>query len=450
VEFEQLALFDTTVSYSLFILIDTVLSSLGDIEHPDKEIQEFCRENVDRMGGLTDSATSIYKAFYKMIHCNLWAGFSVTENIFKVEDGSLWLDDFITYHPATITLRPDRKGRMIEGKPSMDTYESGIWQSADTGDVKLPMWKCVRLCRSEMYGNYYGVSALESVFKWCALKDALLDMMATALDRFGNPVIALTFPLFNSQQTEIDPETGEEKTLNTQELLERQILANQFSGGGNVLLLPQVDEKMKPTAQVLTTGNNVGSTFLEALYNCDREVSKGLYVPYGLSSIDNKVSGDMSQQQMEMFNRVLRSVYKEAVQPIISQSFHRLIKLNFNRESAKIAPTMPIKQSNRPEDRQYLMQVITGLTNVGYFNPQNETDWTMVRQMVDASDRKMDEKDLKFIKDMIITPRQSTGSSTNPASSNPSRVKGTAGVKKPKGSGPGRPVGTSAPKARGA
>lgn len=444
VEFEQLALYDTSISFGLFVLIDTLLASLGEIEHPDPEIQDFCRENISRMGGVEENSTSMYKSLFKMIHSTMWSGFSVTESLFKVEEGSLWIDDFVTYHPATIILRPNKKGRMVEGEQSIDMYKSGIWQATDEGDKLLPMWKTIRLSKSEMYGNHYGISALESAYKWTVLKDALLDMMAVALDRFGNPVVAITFPLHASNQVEVDPETGEERILTTQELLEKQILTNQFSGGGNVLLLPQLDKDMKPTAQVLTTGNNVGSTFLDAINNCDREVSKSLLIPYGLFSND-KISGDSSESQMEVFNRIVKAMYREFVQPILGQSFHRLIKLNFNRESAKIAPRMPLKQTYRAEDRTALLQIVVGLTNTGYFNPTDESDWSMVRQMVDASDRDMTKEDLEFIKAMIIAPREKTPSASG-SSSNSSRAKGTAGTKGVPGGGAGRPVGSTAPK----
>jgi len=164
IEFEQLALYDSSISFGLFVLIDTLIASLGDIEHPDSDIQDFCRENIARLGGLSEEGTPIYKALFKMIHCAMWAGFSVSENLYKVVNGSTWIEDFATYHPATIILRPNKKGRMIEGQQSRDSYKSGIYQVTDEGEKLLPMWKTVRLSKSEMYGNHYGISALESAY----------------------------------------------------------------------------------------------------------------------------------------------------------------------------------------------------------------------------------------------------------------------------------------------
>ena len=138
-------------------------------------------------------------------------------------------------------------------------------------------------------------------------------------------------------------------------------------------------------------------------------------------------------------------MHREFIQPILGQAFHRLIKLNYNREAANIAPTMPLKQTYRAEDRTALLQIIVGLTNTGYFNPTNEMDWNMVRQMVDSSDRDMTKEDVEFIKAMIITPREKTPSASG-SSSNSSRAKGTAGTKGVPGGGAGRPIGSTAPK----
>ena len=445
IEFEQLALYDTSISFGLFALIDTVLASLGEISHPDPDIQAFCRENVDRLGGLDSHSSPLYSALYKMLHCKMWSGFSATEVLFKVDKGALWIDDFVTYHPATITIRPNKRGRLIENEESRSSQRSGIYQSSDEGEVLLPLWKTILLTRSGMYGNYYGISLLESVYKWTILKEALLDMMAVALDRFGNPIIAITMPLYESNETEINPETGEERSLNTQELVERQIQTNQFTGGGNVLLLPQTEKDLKPDVKVLTTGNNIGSTFLDAIRNCDIEISKGLKTPYSLISNDSNLSGDATQQQSEFFTRIQGAIYKESIPTILSQSFHKLVKMNFTRESANIAPVMPLRQNTRSLDLLSLMQVANGLTSKGYLNPQNKTDWAMIRDLVGANDRPMEKEDLEFIKTIIIKPIENA-KSTGGGGANQSRKAGTAGVAKGAGVGAGRPTGTSAPK----
>lgn len=460
-EYEQIALFDTTVSYVLFVLIDTLISMLGPIEHPDIEIQNFLRENVSTLGGLPGTiddktksegpekldvkkSSVIYQALFRAVHCTMWAGFSASEVIYAPNKGRLFIEDFLTYHPASIIIRPNDKGRLTEGENTTTGKLSGIYQltgqinPTSPGESLLPLWKTIHLTRSSFYGNHYGISAIESVYKWQLLKEAFIDMQAIALDRSGTPIVAITVPIYATNQTEIDPATGEERVLTTQELIERQVQTQNFGGGGNILLLPQFSEDLPPKVQVITSGSNVGESFEIGIDRCDRETAKGLWVPFVLFPFGNRVEGlNDTQRAMELFNRIISNMYRQFIVPIVSQSFHVCVKQNFTRPSANIAPRFPIRHTTRPEEMVALMQMITGLTDRGYFNPLNETDWGMVREMVDVVDRAQTPEDLKFVKDMILVPKQ-------PAPSGGSG--GGQGSVRGKGTGAGRPVGTSAPK----
>lgn len=454
-EYEQIALFDSTVSYVLFVLVDTLIALLGPVEHPDKEIQDFLRENIDALGGLPGSvspddrvdastkpdyyASQIYQAIFRMVFTAMWAGYSTTEVLYGLNKGRLFIEDYMTYHPATILVRPNDKGRLTENEMTDEQRLSGIYQMTGAinpvspGETQLPLWKTVHLTRCSFYGNYYGISAIEPVYKWQLLKEALIDMQAIALDRSGTPIVAITVPVYNTNQTEVDPATGEERVLTTQELLERQVQTQNFGGGGNILLLPQFDEKLPPKAQVLTSGTNVGDSFEIGIDRCDKEMAKGLWIPYVLFPFGQRNEGmSDTQRAMELFNRIISNLHRQFVIPIVSQSLHQCVKLNFSRPSASIAPRFPIRQTTRPEDRVALMQMIGGLTDRGYFNPTDEADWSMVREMVDAVSRIQKPEDVEFIKDMIIVPKQ-------PAP-------GAAGTVRGKGVGGGRPTGTSAPK----
>jgi hypothetical protein len=459
-EYEQIALYDTTVNYVLFVLIDTLLSMLNPIEHPDPEIQEFLRKNIDMMGGLlpTDNpngdryvATSsqLYESLFRILYSTMWAGYSTTEVLYRVESGQLLIEDFLSYHPATILIRPNRRGRLVEGEIAYDMRPTGIYQltgqlnSMYPGESQLPLWKVVQLSRQGMHGNHYGISAMEQIYKWHLLKEAFIDMQAVALDRSGTPIVAITVPIYNTNQIEIDPVTGEERQMTTQEILERQIQMQNFGGGGNIILLPQIDSSMQPKIQVLSNGSSVGEHFEIAIERCDREIAKGLLTPYILLFPSAKGENVRdTQRPMELFNRIVISLYKQFIIPTVTQSFHRLIKLNFTRESAKIAPRFPLRGATRPEDRVALMQMISGLTDRGYFNPMEPVDWAMVREMVDAANRTQTSGDQDFIHQMIIMPKlpvPTEGDSGGDGKKRDGTVRG-------KGVKAGRPKGTSAPK----
>jgi hypothetical protein len=144
---------------------------------------------------------------------------------------------------------------------------------------------------------------------------------------------------------------------------------------------------------------------------------------------------------MELFNRIVTSIYRQFIPDIVCQSFYPLVLESFSRSSAKIPPTLPLKNITRPEDRVALMQVIKGLTEDTYLNPSNETDWAQVRNILDFNEREMTTQDKKFFKDMLITPRQKTSGS---GSLNPSsRPRSLDNAVQGKGTGAGRPTGKS-------
>lgn len=435
-EYEAVALYDTTVKSALNILLDAVTASLGDIEHPDEDIQNYMRYTIERM--LDVHGVDLHLLLKRAIKTALWGGFSHSEVLYDVDDNKLFVKDVVNYHPSTVVIRPNAKGRLTENEPTGDGRRSGIYQtSANQIEVQIPIWKSCLLIHDLEFSNYYGRSLMEAIYRWHVLKEAIVDMMTVALDRFGNPIVAITLTPSPSQQVEVDAETGEERQLTTQEVLERQVQGTGY-GQGNVLFLPQFDPAMKPDVKVLTTGNNVGSSFLDAINFCDIQLVRGLLVPYGLiDTTATEMSGSM-ERHMEIYNRIVKTIYKTFVCPFITQVFGRLTKFNFNRSTAKIAPKLPLRSNTRPQDSVALMQLISGLTNQGYFNPTNSVDWAMVREMVAAMDRPQDKKDIEFVKQLLVYPRQKT------EGGNPERDRSSEGEVNGTGKR-GRPPGTSAP-----
>jgi hypothetical protein len=117
--------------------------------------------------------------------------------------------------------------------------------------------------------------------------------------------------------------------------------------------------------------------------------------------------------------------------PIARQAFTRLIQHNFNRESARHAASFSRIYSDRAEDRVAMMQVVSGMTDKGYFNPTNASDHQMVRQMVRALDRPHDKGDIEFIKKVLYKEVQGAGRPTGV--SKPLQTARPKAAKKPTG-----------------
>ena len=407
--YENTFKFEPVIQQGINLVIDALIGALGEVEHPDKEIQEFCRYNLSRQQDLycVDLITKIKE----VTKITLWSGFSVTEPIYELEEGNVFLKDYITYHPTSLIIRTNKKGQLVENEDSFEGphLKSGIYQTSfnnNTGETQLPLWKVALITYNQEFNNYYGRSIIENCYRWHVLKEAITDMMLTTLDHYGNPTTLVYVPKVMSGESEVNPITGETRPLSIQEVLHKQISDEYTPSNSNYLFIPFSDPQLKPSAQILSGTNNLGSSFLEAIKHCQTEIIRNLLIPYSLLSADNASADTFSERQIEIFNRIVSSLYKSIVVPFVNQTLYKLVKYNFNRESAKFPPVLPLRKTTRPEARVALMQMIRGLTEIGYLNPRNDSDWMSVREMVDALDRDMDKEDKKFVEDILVKPKE--------------------------------------------
>lgn len=440
--YENTFKYEPIIQQALNVMIDALLGALGPIEHPDPDIQEFCRYSLARHE--ESYCIDIFTKLREVCLLTISSGFSITEPIYEIFNSEILIKDYVTYHPSTITIRTNKLGQLIEGDESYEGphLKSGIYQSTTQkyGEVLLPLWKISLLTFNKEYNNYYGTSIIENCYRWHVLKEAYVDMMTTTLDRYGNPLTVLTIPQHSSGQVRVNPITGEETTLNMHELLEEQISKGYVASDSNFLLLPFFDNSVKPEAKVLSGTNNLGSSFLDAINFCEMQMVRNLLIPFNLiNTVQNTASNAdsaMSERQIEMFNRVITTIYRTLIVPFVNQTIHRQVLFNFSRSSAKVPPKFPLRKTTRPEARVALMQMIKGLTESGYLNPLNEADWGSIREMVDALDRPMDNEDKKFINDVVIEPKKKPPA----ANANAPSKQGPSGK-----TNEGRPTGKSSP-----
>jgi hypothetical protein len=423
-EYERMRNQDVAIKAALDLTANIAVGYIGAVGHPDRKVDEWMQENLHFLEW--EQGTTFLELFHDWFITSLWAGFSVAENMFVLgEDGRVWLSDVMTYHPRSIRICPDKKGRLVDGQPTyMGMITSGFWQDTREGPKKIPMWKVSWLAHQQEFGNYYGRSYLESVYRWHLIADMIGDMMVDAMDRFGSPWVVIKFPNGLSNQKVVDPATGLERQMTIQEALEHQVEEVKV-GGRNVMLMGYNDPQMKPDVDVITTGNNFGKTFIEVLNFCDAKKMQSFMVPFGLIDYNTTQRSANLERQAELFFRGVRVKAEQAMRSFLGQTFHRLIQINF--PGVKEPPTLTLRDLVRPEDRVALMQMVTGLSKHGYLNPTDEDDWQMVRDWVAATKRRMHKADTQFIKDTVISPLQnkSSGEGTQPRR--------------------GRPVGTSRP-----
>lgn len=438
---------DNLVEAALDAVCNEVISSIGEPQHEDPEIAQFLRSMLDRMHG--ENGYSLHDCLYHMLKTELWAGFQVTESVFDFWDGKLVLDDLVTYHPSTITIVPDEKGRLKENRQTHSDYrKSGIYQhSLDTHpEVQIPLWKTFHSAHQARFGNYYGRSVISSIYKWHRLRETLIDMMTIALDRFGNPLLWVKTGPSASGRTETNPATGEEYQVSPQQEIEEQM--EDMQGDGNVIVLTQSQPEIEPKVGTLTTGNDVGTTFLEAIDYAAEQIAVGLYPPFFLLSDRTRIDNDtLIERRMDQFKNLMAHKRKKLVESFCKKILWRPILYNFNRDSAQKPPTLSYVQSSRQEKLVDKMQAVKGLTEDGYINPKNTIDWQSVRQMISATPREMEEKDKQFIHKMLVAPKEkdTVGSNARSSTTNSQTRKSDPDRGKQGQNVSGRPSGSSNP-----
>lgn len=444
--YENTFKYEPVIQQATDILIDALIGALGPVEHPDPEIQDFCRYSISRHEDTY--CVDLFAKLREVIRITLWAGFSVTEPIYEIANSAILLKDYVTYHPSTIIIRTNRLGQLIENEVSYEGphLKSGVYQTTTTKyhEVQLPLWKIALLTYNKEFNNYYGTSLIESCYRWHVLKEAYIDMMTTTIDRYGNPLTMITVPKISSGELRVNPITGEQSTLQMHELLQEQLANGYNASDSNFLLLPFMENNTRPQAQVLTGSNNLGTVFLEAIKYCEGQILRNLLIPFNLMDQSEATKDSFAERQIEIFNRVIVSLYRTIVVPFVNQTLYRQVKYNFTRESANTPPKLPLRKTTRPEARVALMQMIKGLTETGYLNPTSEADWSSIREMVDALHRPMDSGDLKFVKDVLVEPRKKPKPAAPGA--NPKAPGGSGTKSTPQGAGKeGRPTGSVTP-----
>lgn len=420
---------DTTLKSALTARVRWLTNTIGTIEHPDKEIADFHNYYLKSMED--DAGRSFKDCLEKMEQTKSWAGSSVTEALFKLDFGALTLKDLVTYHPSTITYYADKKGRLVEGKESFDHYhKSGIWQSAtsfQTAEKRLSLWKVIHLCNDSSFGNYYGYSILEPSYVWVELRKALVGMMAAGLDKLGHRVLWVRMPSYSTGETRFNPATQEEEEITSLRLVYEQF--ESVDGMPEVIFLPYQQEGHKPELGSESLQDDLGETFLESIDYADSQSIKHIIPPYLVSSrLDVKSDPIVRERQMELFSNNIEADRAHLTIPLIYKIFMPIQQWNFNRESAKIPPTFARVYSDRTEARLATMQMVKGLTESGWINPMNDTDYSTVMQMLRLGVRSRDKKDIQFIKDMLIEPRRKAQPRNNDigpqGSGNPGRSTG--------------------------
>lgn len=361
-EYERM-LADETIAAAYEFLVTVVISLLGEYQHENRVISDFVRENLERM-------SESFQIACEDILTAIWAGFSVTELCYRAEGMRLYVDYLATYHPTTIWLHVDERGRLAKIRQMNYYHPLG---------VDIPVQKTIVYTFNKRFNNYYGSSAFKRIRKNWILKDAFLKMWGRALDKFGTPLLVAIVP-----DSEVkDPETGEmvhqlDYAIKILQNIQNNTALALCHGGTK-------DNPQEPDIKSIGAGTGVGEAFDTAIKYLNKACCRGLLVP-SLVFDEGARTGSyaMGYSHFETFMTFARGLRGRLAEALLDQFVGRLIDLNFGSQKDYgnfhlAAPTV--------EEVKVWAEVFNNLVNAGALDPAVDADFREMRARIGFSQR---------------------------------------------------------------
>jgi len=351
---------DSTVAAGYDFLRFTVLSRVGEYTNAeDPEIEEFVREQIDRLSGAFELTLSdIFTA--------VWAGVSVTEMVLRPITEGKWagkvgFQALHTIDPATIQPRGFKmsdNGWQIES----------VSQRVGAKSVELPGENLIVWSHDAAFGNPWGSSIFRAFYKNYFTKDFAIRVWGIFLERYAMPILRGAAPPGNSLCPIHNQE--ESNTLILREVLE-QLLTKA------VLVLPkspdpgQDQEAALPHVDFLEPARRGDAgEYLTSIRYHDGEILKRMLIPRLV--LEEAQMGTRAQATVHLEAFMLRLQYYLAILKAVLEEgiIRRLIQINFaNPTDYGEWRFAPISES----DISQWADVIFKLTSAGFMSPAEPT-----------------------------------------------------------------------------
>jgi hypothetical protein len=367
--FQRMLLTDETVGAANDFLVLAVLSMLGDYQN------ETAPEATDLVNEALENMQGNIRTMVTELLSSLWAGYSVSEVVYKPVGSRLLIDRVATYHPNSIRFRPDAQGQLDD---------AGILQFSrlHPGGVAIPPRKAIVLTHNKRFGNHYGQSYLHRAYKSWLLKDHMLKAWGKAQDRFGTPLLGAFVPakLYD------DPEKPGQKIRGVD--LALRMLSRVGDMGAFAFELPDNKDMPLPDIRPLTApAQGMGESFHTMITYLNKAIFRATLLPSMLMDEGTRTgSMAMSKTHADTFNWVVGSIFSQLNETLVEQLVRPLVDLNLGPQADYGAFVMA---EERSDEQLVLAQVLHSMTVDGYLEPSVEADWQWARQQFDMPDRAM-------------------------------------------------------------
>lgn len=398
---------DETVGSGLDFMNLCMIARWGEYKHKNQEIQKFVRRALQMMEG------SWHQNLDDMLSAE-WAGFSVTEKVWKMEkdfDGkpAYVPRKLVTYPPLTIVFAVDRSGDVLPDgiyqyqryyNSVLNNYNSGILGRNDrdgfrpdlyaaSGDfpypirvasdisyltVKIPKEKCIHLTSSSTgrFNNPYGRSILRRSYKNWVLKDAFLKMWLVAADKKGTPlVVGYAAP----NDTVLEGKTGEKVRS---DLGMANTLKNMHNS--SFIVLPGMKGETYDIEAIQSQGDL--NVFKDGIDYFNKALMRSMLIPsLVMTGGDGAGSYALGQEHHKVFAKIIDGKLKPYKETILTDLIEPLIAYNFPRAIWEKDGVGDFALDEfDPELLEKMSTIYANLTNVGYMAPEEQQDMDVVRE----------------------------------------------------------------------
>lgn len=410
---------DETVGAGIDFLNLAMTARFGDYKHPVPKIQEFVRKAIAQMEG------SWHENIDEMLSCQ-WAGFSITEQLWRMEDDFMGAPAFlprklVTYAPLTLVFAVNRHGEVLPDgifqyqrfhNTFFNSYMYGVSRGdlngfrpdlfASVGDypypvriaadltyltVKIPKDKVIHLRSSSTgkFDNPYGRSILRRAYKSWVVKDAFLKMWVVAADRKGTPlVVGYAAPNDTVQENVENTDRG----ITAQRA--DQAMANIFKNihNSSFIVLPGKKGETYDVESIQVQGDM--NVFKDGIEYCNRALMRALLIPpLVMSSGDGAGSFALGAEHHKIFRQSIDGSLKPHKQAILDQWVRKIIAYNFPENMWKSHGVGEfILEEFDPEVMEKLGQIYGNLTEKGYMSPEDQVDMDQVREKMNLKKKK--------------------------------------------------------------
>lgn len=407
---------DETIGSGLDFLNLAMIARFGEYKHPVKKIEKFVRRALEQMEG------SWHENLDEMFSAE-WAGFSITEQMWKFEQDFDGAPAFVprklaTYQPLTMVFAVNRHGEVLPDgiyqyqrfhNTFFNSYSMGIVNGeidgfrpdlyASIGDypypiriaadltyltIKIPKDKVIHLRSSSTgkFNNPYGRSILRRAYKNWVIKDAFLKMWLIAADRKGTPLVVgyadpnVTIKQQNQMGDVPDPNQG-----GIMDMRADQAMAKTFKTihNSSFIVLPGKEGEVYSVKDVQVQGDM--TVFKDGVDHWDKALMRSMLIPpLAMSTGDGTGSYALADVHAKMLSKIIDGKLKVYKQNILDQFIKKIIAYNFPvKEWERHGIGEFVLEEEDPELMEKFSNIYRTLTEAGYMTPEAQEDMDAVR-----------------------------------------------------------------------